>query len=198
MGRFAQAVALFLMGAAYPAAADQAIFAGGCFWCMERAFEHVSGVLDVETGYAGSDSPPADYAAAASGRSGHLFAVRVSFDSRALPYGDLLESYWRQIDPADAEGQFCERGRQYRAAIIALEPRQAAAARVSRDAFSRRLGGPVTVEILPALRFWPAEAEHQDFARRNPRRYDFFRRSCGVDERLARIWRPSKISERKP
>jgi peptide-methionine (S)-S-oxide reductase len=179
------------MAAAQPAPqpADQvAIFSGGCFWCLEEKFSQVPGVANVETGYVGGTRAQPSYREVSSGETDHILAVRVFFDPTKVTYAQLLQAYWVQIDPTDAGGQFCERGAQHRAAIFPLDKAQAAEAVAARARVEDKLERPLAVEVRNPGIFWPAEAAQQDHAVRNPRRYDFYRRSCRIDDGLRRIW----------
>lgn len=172
-----------------PQPADQvAIFSGGCFWCLEAGFSTIPGVTNVETGYVGGAQDRPTYDDVTNGETDHVLAVRVFFDPSNVTYAGLLDAYWIQIDPTDAGGQFCERGPQNRAAIFPLDQAQAAEAVAARAEVERTLERPLAVGVRDPGVFWPAEAAHQDHARRNPRRYDFYRRSCGIDEGLRGIW----------
>jgi peptide-methionine (S)-S-oxide reductase len=182
------AVAALLAVAEARAAEAVAVLAGGCFWCLEAAFEGAPGVLSVEAGYIGGDLPDPTFEVVSRQTTGHREAIRIVYDPQATSYAALLTRYWRNVDPLDREGQFCDRGPNYRTAIFVANAAEAAVAESSRTAVARLLGRPVATEILPAMRFWPAEDHHQDYARRKPLRYDFYRRACGRDAGLRRIW----------
>lgn len=167
---------------------EAAIVAGGCFWCLEEDFSRVKGVVSVETGYAGGALPDPTYRDVSAGRTDHLFAVRILFDPATVSYGALLQRFLREIDPTDAGGQFCERGPQHRAAIFALDAEQARTAAAATADLERRIERPLAVQLRGASRFWPAERPHQDYARHYPKRYEFYRRSCEIDERRRRVW----------
>lgn len=181
-------LAALLLGAPAAAAPASAIFAGGCFWCVEADLEKLPGVLSVESGYSGGTLAQPRYAQVSAGGTGHFEVVRVTYDPARLSYAALLGHFWRQVDPDDAGGQFCDRGEQYRSAIFVANAAERAAAEASRQAVARQLGRAVVTPILPAGTFWPAEAEHQDYARRNPLRYRYYRSSCGRDARLRQVW----------
>lgn len=167
---------------------EAAIVAGGCFWCLEEDFSRVKGVVSVETGYAGGALPDPTYRDVSAGRTDHLFAVRILFDPATVSYGALLQRFLREIDPTDAGGQFCERGPQHRAAIFALDAEQARTAAAAAAELERRIERPLAVQVRGASRFWAAERPHQDYARHYPKRYEFYRRSCEIDERRRRVW----------
>ena len=169
---------------------DTAVFAGGCFWCMEEAFEAVPGVVDVRSGYIGGTVPDPTYAQVSAGRTGHYEAIEVVFDPARVSYARLVDRFWRNVDPEDATGQFCDKGDQYRAAIFPRDERQRQVATASKAALdaSKRFPRPVAVRIVPATRFYPAESYHQDYHSRNPVRYTFYKRSCGRARRLEAVW----------
>jgi len=179
-------------GAQQPAAAQPArataIFAGGCFWCTEADFEKVPGVISAESGYTGGAQPNPTYEQVGSGRTGHIEAVRVVYDPRRVTYRQLVDHFWLTIDPTDIGGQFCDRGPTYVPAVFAT-PQQRPIAEASRAAAARKLKqGRMLAQVRPSARFWPAEAYHQDFYKKNPLRYRVYRQGCGRDARLARIW----------
>jgi peptide-methionine (S)-S-oxide reductase len=173
-----------------PAATATAVFAAGCFWCSEADFEKVPGVVDVVSGYTGGRTANPTYEQVSAGGTGHYEAVRVRFDPRRVTYAQLLDVYWRNVDPVDATGQFCDKGESYRAAIFTLDPAQRRAAEASREAVVRggRVTEPIAVRIVDAGPFHEAEGYHQDYARRNPIRYKFYRSRCGRDARLREVW----------
>lgn len=177
--------------AAAPSELRRAVFAGGCFWCMEPPFEKLDGVVDVVSGYAGGPGPNPTYEEVSSGRSGHIEVVEVTWDPGLTSYEALLDVYWRNIDPTVANRQFCDVGPQYRSAIFVAGDGERAAAEASRarvKADPRIAGRTVHTEILAAATFWRAEDYHQDYARRNPARYRWYRFNCGRDARLREIW----------
>jgi peptide-methionine (S)-S-oxide reductase len=190
----ATAVAGLLSTAEARATEAVVILAGGCFWCIEAAFEGTTGVISAEAGYAGGAEPDPTYESVSSGKTGHREAVRIVYDPERTGFATLVARYWPNIDPLDPDGQFCDRGPSYRTAIFVATPEEAAAAEASRAVVSRRFGRPVATEILPATRFWPAEPAHQDYALRNPLRYEFHRRACGRDAGLRRIWSGPRLS----
>tara|TARA_B100000945_G_scaffold142652_1_gene114177 strand:- start:524 stop:1135 length:612 start_codon:yes stop_codon:yes gene_type:complete len=164
-----------------------AIFAGGCFWCLEHDLEKLHGVVSVESGYSGGDIANPTY----ENHSGHKEVVKVSFDSNIISYKDILKEYWVNIDPFDNQGQFCDRGDSYKPVIFISNEEQERDAKESQRNISVALNIPLDqlkVDIIDAKTFWPAENYHQDFAVRNPLKYNFYRTSCGRDNRLKKVW----------
>lgn len=167
-----------------------AVFSGGCFWCMEGPFDKLEGVIATTSGYTGGTAVNPTYEQVSSGRTGHMEAVLVEYDPARVGYARLLEVYWRNVDPLDAAGQFCDKGSQYLSAIFPVDDQQRALAEASKASLekSRKLPGPIVTRILPAAAFYPAEAYHQDYYLKNPFRYAFYRRGCGRDARLEQLW----------
>lgn len=167
-----------------------AIFAGGCFWCMEPPFDKLDGVLSTTSGYTGGAEINPTYRQVASGRTGHREAVRIEYDPKRVDYARLLEVFWRNIDPLDGRGQFCDKGPHYTSAIYALDDEQQAAAEASKVelASGGKLKGEIQTEILSAGAFYPAEEYHQDYYAKNPVRYNYYRWGCGRDARLKKLW----------
>lgn len=195
MARFAgkAVLALLVVTLASPAAfavSAKATFAGGCFWCMEPPFEKLDGVLSVTSGYTGGKKTNPTYEEVSSGGTGHLESVEILFDPAKVSYEQLLEVFWRNVDPTDGGGQFCDRGEQYRTAIFVHDAAQRSAAEASKAALdaAKRLPGPVVTPILAASAFYPAEEYHQDYWKKNPLRYRYYRGGCGRDERLKELW----------
>lgn len=172
---------------------EVAIFAGGCFWCMEPPYDKLDGVLSTVSGYIGGSAEDATYQQVSSGSTDHYEAVKIEFDPSKVDYAKLLEVFWRNIDPFDGKGQFCDKGPQYRAAIFALTERQRELADASKAKLADEKDGegPFQTEVLPAKTFFPAEDYHQDYYMKNALRYKFYRWGCGRDQRLERIWGPS-------
>ncbi len=168
----------------------QAILAGGCFWCLERDLDKLEGVLSTTSGYIGGHLPDPTYEQVSAGGSGHIEAVRIEYDPERLDYQTLLDYFWPQIDPLNAEGQFCDIGSQYRSAIFYGNEEERRLAEASREALQRsaRFKQPIATDILPIMTFYPAEDYHQDYASRNPLRYHFYRQRCGRDARLQELW----------
>ena len=175
---------------AKPGARAAAVFAGGCFWCTESDFDHMPGVIATTSGYAGGRTANPTYEQVSSGGTGHIESVRVVYDPTRISFAALVERFFRTIDPVDARGQFCDHGSQYRSAIFVANPRERAIAEAAKARAARALKvpGPIVTSILPAARFYPAEGYHQDYYRKNPIRYKFYRTTCGRDARLRRVW----------
>jgi peptide-methionine (S)-S-oxide reductase len=183
-----------LLTLAVAAALARATFAGGCFWCMEPPFDKVRGVVSTTSGYAGGVEVNPTYEQVARGATGHAEVVQVLFDPAKVSYDRLLEVFWRNIDPFDGGGQFCDRGRQYRPAIYYEGDDQRRAALASRASLERsgRLPGPIMVEIAPLQTFYPAEEYHQDYYIMSLRPYWTYRTGCGRDRRLKELWGSSE------
>ncbi len=165
-----------------------ALFAGGCFWSVEANFESIPGVVSAVSGFAGGRVANPRYEDVVRGGTGHLEAVQVTFDPARITYRQLVDRFWRTIDPTDPDGQFCDQGESYATAVFAT-PTQKAAANASRQAAMGQIGSARFVTPVRDLaRFWPAGAEHQDFARRNPVRYAGYTRFCGRSARLRAVW----------
>jgi peptide-methionine (S)-S-oxide reductase len=169
------------------AATATAVFAGGCFWCMESGFEKVPGVLSVVSGFTGGHVPNPSYEAVSWGGTGHREAVEVTYDPAKVTYGQLVDVFWRNIDPLDDSGQFCDRGEQYLAAIYWRGAEQQRIAELSLRNAKRRFGD-VATKVFQAGPFYRAEEYHQDYYKKNPVRYRFYRSSCGRDARLKAVW----------
>jgi peptide-methionine (S)-S-oxide reductase len=173
-----------------PAATARAIFAGGCFWCMEPPYDKLPGVISTTSGYIGGHVRNPSYEQVTGGRTGHTEAVEVVYDPTRVSYEELLYVFWRNIDPVTANRQFCDAGSQYRSGIFYLDEAQRTLAEASRTELnaSGRFGQAIVTEITAAGTFYPAEAYHQDFYLRNPLRYRLYRGNCGRDRRLAELW----------
>jgi peptide-methionine (S)-S-oxide reductase len=167
-----------------------AVFAGGCFWCVEAAFDKVDGVLSTTSGYTGGSKVNPTYEEVSGGGTGHYESLKVEYDPARVSYERLLDVFWHNVDPVDASGQFCDKGSQYRAAIFVADESQRAQANASKAALdkSHKLPGPIVTAILPAATFYPAETYHQDYYLKNPAHYSFYRWSCGRDKRLEQLW----------
>ena len=161
-----------------------AIFAGGCFWCVESDFDKVEGVVDTVSGYTGGTMQNATY----RNHGQHIEAVRITYDAEIVSYEQLLYVFWRTVDPTDAGGQFCDRGHTYNTRIFAVDEAQELAARESKAALAGRLPGPIVTEIVPASDFWVAERGHQNYYKKNPARYNHYRTGCRRDARVAALW----------
>jgi peptide-methionine (S)-S-oxide reductase len=177
-----------------PANAQTALFAGGCFWSAESDIEHVPGVISAVSGFAGGSVANPGYARVSAGGTGHVEAVQVVFDPARISYAQLARRFMRTIDPTDAGGQFCDRGDNYRTAIFALNPAQRRDALAAVAEANRILRGRVVTPVRGAAPFYRAEAEHQDFARRNPAYYGRYRTGCGRDARLRAVWGAQAIT----
>ena len=169
---------------------QQAVFAGGCFWCMEHDMQAIPGVLKVESGYTGGHLKNPSYEDVVTETTGHYESVRVTFDTDKISYEQLLNRYWPLVDPTDDGGQFCDRGPSYRPAIFAT-PQQKATAEASKAKViaSKKVNGQVKVPVLPLAVFYPAEEYHRDFAKKNSEHYTQYRRGCGRDAILSRVWK---------
>lgn len=172
-----------------PAEPATAIFAGGCFWCTEADFEKLPGVLTAESGYIAGKTVNPTYEQVSGGHTGHTEAVKVSYDPRRVSYAQLVEYFWRTIDPTVKDRQFCDIGSQYRSGIYWQSADERAVAEASRDALLKSgKVAQVHTEIIAATVFYPAEEYHQDYYKKNPLRYSYYRRGCGRDARLESIW----------
>ena len=171
-----------------PEGARQAIFASGCFWCTEADFERLDGVIEVVSGYTGGSEPDPSYRQVVRGETDHVEAARVIYDPETIAYDTLLFHYWRNVDPFDGAGQFCDRGASYAPFIFPVDDAQAEAARESLDEVKTRFERDIAVEIERAGDFWPAEAYHQDYKEKNPLRYQRYRLGCRRDQRLREVW----------
>jgi peptide-methionine (S)-S-oxide reductase len=167
-----------------------ATFAGGCFWCLELPFDQVPGVVSTTVGYTGGHKTNPTYEQVSSGGTGHAEAIQIVFDPDKVSYARLLDVFWRNVDPFDAKGQFCDRGSQYRSAIFYHDEEQRKQAEQSRKKLEESLAVEqmVATEIVSASQFYPAEEYHQDYYQKNPVRYKYYRHSCGRDRRLKEIW----------
>jgi len=184
----ALAAVLALLGAAPANAAprlETAWFAGGCFWCVEHDMAKIPGVVDVVSGYAGGTLRNPTY----ENHEGHIEAVKVTFDPAKISYRQLVDRFWPLIDPTDVGGQFCDRGHSYTTAVWVAGEAQLKAAQASRAAAGARLRqGSIVTPVLGFTSFWPAEGYHQDYAGKNPLRYNLYRQGCGRDARLRAVW----------
>jgi peptide-methionine (S)-S-oxide reductase len=171
-----------------PATLARATFAGGCFWCMEQPFDRLDGVVSTTSGYTGGHVRKPSYEAVSSGGTGHAEAVQVVYDAARVSYDQLLYVFWRNIDPFDARGQFCDKGTPYRPAIFVHDEEQRRLAEASKRDLQARFKEPIVTEVVPATEFFPAEGYHQDYYKNNPARYRFYRFGCGRDGRLKQIW----------
>jgi peptide-methionine (S)-S-oxide reductase len=196
------AVTVFLIGtwsfdsvhtasqAATDTAPGKAYFAGGCFWCMEEAFEKVDGVSSVISGYMGGTVANPSYEAVSAGRTGHAEAVEVVYDPAKVSYQKLLDAFWLNVDPITPNAQFCDHGNQYRSAIFFQTEEEKRASDTSKQAIeqSKRFKEPIVTQIAMASQFFPAEEYHQDFYKKNPIRYKYYKYNCGRTQRLDALW----------
>ena len=187
-----------MMGLAIPAglaapaktAEAVAVFAGGCFWCMEPPYDKTEGVISTTSGYTGGQVPNPAYKDVSAGTTGHTEAVKIVYDPEKVSYEKLLHIFWRNIDPIRKNAQFCDEGSQYRSAIFPQDEAQREAAEKSKAELeaSGRFTRPIVTEILDAAPFYAAEDYHQDYYLKNPNRYSYYRWGCGRDARLEQIW----------
>ncbi|HUG21485.1 peptide-methionine (S)-S-oxide reductase MsrA [Piscinibacter sp.] len=190
-GAFAALCIVWAGGAfAQAAATAKATFAGGCFWCVESDFDKLDGVISTTSGYTGGRLANPTYEQVSAELTGHAEAVEIVYDPRKLSYEQLLRHFWHNIDPTVNDRQFCDVGSSYRAAIFAHGPEQMRAALASRAALekSKPFKAPIVTEVVQAGPFYAAEEYHQDYYRKNPLRYKFYRANCGRDARLKQLW----------
>ncbi len=180
---------LYAESASAPAS-ETAILAGGCFWCIESDYEKLDGVLEVVSGYTGGHVDNPSYEQVSAGGSGHIEAVQVSYDANRISYAEILDYFWRHIDPTRNDGQFCDHGPQYRPAIFYQDEdqHQQALASERRIEQEKPFADALKVELIAASEFYLAEDYHQDYYRKNPLRYNFYRYSCGRDARVEALW----------
>ncbi len=173
-----------------PAGLEAAIFAGGCFWCMEPPYDVLPGVVSTTSGYTAGQTRNPTYQEVSAGRTGHTEAVRVIYDPKKVSFEKLLEVFWRNIDPTVKDRQFCDTGSHYRSGIYYLSAQQKQLAEQSRAALEKTkpFKAPIVTEILAAAEFWAAEEYHQDYYKKNPVRYKLYRNGCGRDARLEELW----------
>ena len=182
---------LVLMPSTVLAETETAVFAGGCFWCLEHDLEDLPGVVEATSGYSGGQLDNPTYRQVSSETTGHQEVVEVRFDPARIAYSTLLRSYWRNVDPLDGGGQFCDRGDSYRPVIFTTDAAQAHEAEASAQAAAVELGQPrsaLKVELRDAARFWPAEGYHQNYGSVNSIKYNYYRFACGRDRRLDKVW----------
>jgi methionine-S-sulfoxide reductase len=169
---------------------EKATFAGGCFWCMQPPFDGLRGVISTRVGYTGGHTPEPTYCDVCSGATGHAEAIEVVYDPRQISYEELLEMFWRNIDPTASDRQFCDAGTQYRTAIFYHSEEQRGLAQASKDALERsgKFSRPIVTEILPAATFYEAEDYHQAYYQKAPARYSMYKRGSGREDFLHRAW----------
>ena len=173
-----------------PSHTARAIFAGGCFWCMEPPFDKLEGVIATTSGYSGGHTENPTYKQVSSDTTGHFEVIEITYDPVKINYETLLNVFWHNIDPLDRYGQFCDKGESYRTAIFYLNEQQKelANASVNKLVASTYFESPIVTEVLPAKTFYPAEDYHQDYYQKNPIRYNYYRFACGRDKRLEELW----------
>ena len=173
-----------------PSATAKATFAGGCFWCMEPPYDKLDGVISTTSGYIGGTKVNPTYHEVSSGSTGHTEAVQVEYDPKKVSYEKLLDVFWRNIDPTQKNGQFCDHGSQYRSGIFFHDTEQKRLADASKAALakSKPFKGDIVTEITQATMFYPAEDYHQDYYLKNPLRYNLYRTGCGRDAQLKQVW----------
>lgn len=165
-----------------------AVFAGGCFWCMEPPYDKLPGVVATTSGYSGGQKENPTYEQVSAGDTGHIEVIQVTYDPKQVSYEKLLEVFWHNVDPLDQGGQFCDRGNTYTTAIFYQNEEQKKNAEQSKAEIERKLGKTVVTPIRPAATFYAAEDYHQDYYQKNPLRYKYYRYSCGRDQRLEQLW----------
>jgi peptide-methionine (S)-S-oxide reductase len=177
-------------GSLSAATTAKAYFAGGCFWCMEEAFEKVDGVLTVVSGYMGGTVPNPSYEEVSAGRTGHAESVEVTYDPSKVTYQKLLDAFWRNVDPLTPNAQFCDHGSQYRSAIFYSTDEEKRLSEDSKRAIeqSKRFPQPIVTQLVQASTFYPAEDYHQDYYKKNPLRYKYYKFGCGRVQRLEALW----------
>jgi len=180
--------ALSLISAAPAPRRAVATFAGGCFWCMEPPFERLKGVVSVTSGYTGGRVDKPTYDQVSDGYTGHRESVEVVYDPSQISYAQLLDVFWHNVDPLDNSGQFCDHGGQYRTAIFFHDAEQQRLAEASKQTVGVKFHHDVFTDVLPAAKFYRAEEWHQDYYKKNPLRYKFYRFNCGRDQRLKQLW----------
>ncbi len=171
-----------------PARVATAVFAGGCFWCVEADFDKVDGVLETISGYTGGTVDKPTYKQVTYGDTGHYEAVKVTYDPAKVSYDELAGYFVRHIDPTDAKGQFCDKGDSYRSAIFVSGQGERTAAEGALTEAGDALGETIATKVLPAATFWPAEDYHQDYYIRSAVKYGYYRKACGRDARLEQLW----------
>ena len=196
IGLFSVGMALMFLSAADAAVAapatrlEKAIFAGGCFWCMEHPFDELEGVVSVISGYTGGHKINPTYKEVSSGTTGHAESVEITYDPSKISYTKLLDVFWHNIDPTVKDKQFCDGGTQYRSAIFYTSEEQRRLAENSKKELEqlKRFKGPIYTQIVLATVFYPAEEYHQHYYKKNPVRYEYYRYACGRDQRLKELW----------
>ena len=165
-----------------------ATFSGGCFWCMEPAFDKLDGVISTTSGYTGGRTKDPTYEQVTTGKTGHIESMQVRFDPSRVSYEELVWLFWHNVDPTQVNGQFCDKGNQYRTVIFVHNQDQQQIAQSTQKLVGDELGKRIATQIVAAGRFYPAEDYHQDYYRKNPTKYKFYRWNCGRDARLKVVW----------
>lgn len=178
------AIAALMATTANAASPQTAVFAGGCFWSMEKGFEETPGVIAAVSGYSGGAKANPTY----EGHEGHLEAVKVTYDPAKISYSQLVDAYYHHIDPTDPYGQICDRGPSYKLAVFTTSAQERQVAEAARVKFEKQLGAKITVATRAASTFWTAEGYHQDYAKKNPASYERYRIGCGRDRVLKVVW----------
>lgn len=180
--------------------ADTAVFAGGCFWCTESDFEKLEGVRSAVSGYTGGHTKNPTYKEVTYKNTGHYEAVKVDYDPEKISFQELLDHYWTTIDPFDPRGQFCDKGHSYKSAIFVANKDERERAELSKAKHQKSFGDslPITTVILDSSTFYDAEDYHQDYYKKNPLRYKYYRWNCGRDQRLQAIWGSAAKAAEQP
>ncbi|UYG05196.1 peptide-methionine (S)-S-oxide reductase MsrA [Halomonas sp. LR3S48] len=165
-----------------------AVFGGGCFWCVEEAFDKVDGVVSTTSGFSGGHVENPSYEQVVDGNTGHVEVVKVEYDPAEVDYAELLDVFWRNIDPFAVDRQFCDAGEAYRSVIYYGSDEEQALAEATRDELAERFDREIATEITPFEAFYPAEEYHQDYYRKNPVRYNYYKSACGRERRLKEVW----------
>lgn len=182
------AALLLLVHAASAQQLEKAVFAGGCFWCVESDFDKVPGVVSTVSGYTGGKTADPTYRQVTAGGTGHYEAVEITYDPAKVGYEALLTAFWHSVDPTDDGGQFCDRGQSYETAVFVANEKERRLAEASKAAAQKQLDRPIVTPILPAAAFHSAEDYHQDYYKKNPLRYRYYRFSCGRNSRVRDVW----------
>jgi len=182
------AAAIFMGIGTASFAEEKAVFAGGCFWCVESDFEHVTGVIEARSGYTGGTVENPTYKQVTAGGTGHFEAVEITYDPNVIAYSQLVDIFFRSVDPTDADGQFCDRGESYRTAIFANGEAELKVAAEAKRQASIELGAHVATIVQPAMPFYLAEDYHQDYYKKNSLKYNFYRFTCGRNKRVEQLW----------
>jgi len=169
---------------------SSAVFAGGCFWCVEADFDKLDGVVSTVSGYTGGTVDNPTYQQVSHEKTGHYEAVKVTYDPDKVSYADLVDYYFHHVDPTDAAGQFCDKGESYRTAVFVANANEREVAEAEIEAIDQSgvLSAPVVTNVVDATTFWPAETYHQDYYKKNPLKYRYYRTACGRDSRVKQVW----------